>query len=88
VLLGVFKQNIVVAFLAGTSMVLGAIYSLWLYNRLMFGQIRQYSLLLFCDVSRREFNILIPLAFFTILLGVYPSVIMNALSMSVNNYIF
>jgi NADH:ubiquinone oxidoreductase subunit 4 (subunit M) len=54
----------------------------------MFGEIRQSSLLLFCDVSRREFNLLMPLAFFTILLGIYPGVIMNALSMSVNNYIF
>lgn len=88
VLLGIFQQNIFVAFFAGTSMVLGAIYSIWLYNRLMFGQIRQTNLLIFCDLTRREFHILIPLAFFTILFGIYPSSILNGLNFSVNNYIF
>ena len=87
VLLGIFKMNTIVACLASTSMVLGAVYSIWLYNRLIFGKIKTNSLLLFCDITRREFNILLPLGFFTILLGIYPSIILNALSMSVNNYI-
>lgn len=87
ILIGVFQVNSIVAVLAGLSMVLGAVYSIWLYNRLIFGQIRQNSLVLFCDLSRREFNIFLPLGIFTIILGIYPSIIMNALSISVNNYI-
>lgn len=88
VLIGVFEVNTIIAILGGSSMVLGAVYSIWLYNRLIFGQFKQKSILLFCDLNRREFNILAPLILFCILFGIYPSVILNVLSLSVNNYIF
>ena len=88
VLLGIFQQNTITAVLAGTSMVLGAVYSIWLYNRLVFGYVKEKSLLIFCDLSRREINIVVPLAFVSLFLGIYPSIILNSLSFSINNYIF
>ena len=87
VLLGTFKLNTIACFLASTSMVLGAIYSIWLYNRLIFGKLNLSSLILFRDLTRREFNLFFPLAFCTLLFGIYPSLILNSFTMSVNNYI-
>ena len=88
VLMGVFIKNSFVGIISAVSMVLGAIYSIWLYNRLVFGLVKNKTMLIFCDISRREFHILIPLAFFSLLLGIYPSLILNGLSLSLNNYIY
>jgi NADH-quinone oxidoreductase subunit M len=51
VLIGVFKFNTTVAVLASIGMILGAVYAIWLYNRIMFGQIASLSLLKFSDLS-------------------------------------
>ena len=88
VLMGVLIKNSFVGIISAVSMVLGAIYSIWLYNRLVFGLVKNKTMLIFCDISRREFHILIPLAFFSLLLGIYPSLILNGLSLSLNNYIY
>ena len=88
VFLGIFEFNTFVAFLAGLSMVLGAVYSIWLYNRLMFGSNSSGSLLLFVDLTKREFNILAPLGFLTILLGISPSLILNTITLAIDKYIY
>lgn len=87
VLLGIFKVNTLVCFFASTSMVLGAIYSIWLYNRLFFGKVDNTSLILFKDLTRREFNLFLPLILFTIIFGISPSLILNSFTLSVNNYL-
>lgn len=87
VLLGVFQHNTLVAILAATSMVLGAVYSIWLYNRLVFGQIRVKVLLLFSDLTRREFYIFLPLALLTLIFGVCPNLILNGVTASLGGYI-
>lgn len=90
VFLGVYNYHHLTGVLAGTSMVLGAIYSIWLYNRVVFGQfkpINKKSFLIFCDLSRREFYLLTPLVFFTLLFGLFPNIILSVFHMSVNNYI-
>ena len=88
VLIGIFNFNTIVAILGGTSMVLGAVYSIWLYNRLIFGKVNLQSFILFKDLTRREFNLFFPLIFFTFLFGIYPSLILNSLTLAVNNYIW
>jgi len=87
VLLGIFNFHHIVAILAGLSMVLGAIYSIWLYNRIIFGTLKSNSLLLFCDLSRREFMLLVPLVSFTLIFGLIPNSIISSLHVAVNNYI-
>ena len=87
VLLGVFKLNTIACFFASTSMVLGAVYSIWLYNRLIFGKSNLNSLKLFTDLTRREFHLFLPLLICTLIFGIYPSLILNSLTLSVNNYI-
>ncbi len=87
VLIGIFQVNTLACFFASMSMVLGAVYSIWLYNRLIFGKIKINTFLIFKDLTRREFFLFLPLVIFTIIFGVYPSIILNTFTMSINNYI-
>ena len=58
-------------------MVLGAAYSLWLLNRILFGNIKKFSIQEFKDLTRIEFYSLIPYALLTILFGLYPEILIN-----------
>jgi len=87
VLVGTWKVNTTVIFLASIGMILGAVYAIWLYNRLVFGQIRFYSLQKFVDLNRREFFVLLPLLFMTFFMGIYPAAFLDTFNMSINNYI-
>lgn len=96
VLISVFSFNFKVALLISTSMVFSAIYSLWLYNRVIFGEIKYFFLLKnafyfkfwfkkFSDITKREFMISFPLLFFNFILGVYPNIIFNFSYFSILN---
>ena len=56
-------------------MVFGGAYSLWLLNRILFGNIKNFSITEFQDLTRFEFYYLAPFAFLTVLLGVYPELL-------------
>lgn len=75
IILGCTLTNTWVAVLCATSMVFGAAYSLWLLNRILFGNIKKFSIKQYRDLTRIEFYYLLPYAFLTILLGIYPEVI-------------
>jgi NADH-quinone oxidoreductase subunit M len=64
-------------------MVLGIGYSLWLCNRIAFGNNKQFSILEFRDLNRREFYMLFPFVFLNFLFGLYPDVIVNYLKSSI-----
>ncbi len=85
IIIGCFKMNSWTALLVSTGMVLGAGYSLWLCNRLLFGNIKKYSIKEFKDISRREFFILLPFLFLVFFLGLYPDIITNLLKTSILN---
>jgi len=82
---GIFQDNIVIAFFSATGIILSGAYSLWLFNRIAYGNLKVSFIKGFADVNRREFYILLPLAFFTILFGIYPDPILNKLHL-VNVY--
>lgn len=81
-LLGLFLFNSTASFWGATSMVLGGAYSLWLYNRLCYGNFK-ISLLRepILDLKLREFALLTPLAFAFIFLGFYPDSILGDLTL-------
>lgn len=87
VLIGTWKVNTTVIVLASIGLILGAVYAIWFYNRLVFGQIRFYSLQKFSDVTRREFSLLLPLFIMVFIMGIYPVMFLDTFSISVNNYI-
>jgi NADH-quinone oxidoreductase subunit M len=86
-LVGAFKVNTWVAFLATTGVILSAAYALWLYRRIIFGVLEKENLKHLLDLSRREMALLIPLVILVILFGVYPAPIMDVTAAAVDQLV-
>ncbi|MEM8823921.1 MAG: NADH-quinone oxidoreductase subunit M [Pseudomonadota bacterium] len=82
-LVGVFQANTWVALVACTGVILSAAYALWLYRRVVFGDLIKESLRSITDLTAREKAIFAPLVLFTILLGVYPALVTDIIGPSV-----
>jgi proton-translocating NADH-quinone oxidoreductase chain M len=87
VLTGSFKSNVFVTTVATTGVIWGAAYSIWLYNRVMFGNIRTSHISAFQDLERREFMVFAPCVFLTLLMGLYPEIFLNAMHVSITHLI-
>nr|YP_009531811.1 NADH dehydrogenase subunit 4 [Leiosporoceros dussii]AXZ70965.1 NADH dehydrogenase subunit 4 [Leiosporoceros dussii] len=87
ILVGAFQRNSLVATLAALGMILGAAYSLWLYNRVVFGNFKPNFLTKFSDLNRREVLIFLPLIVGVIWMGVYPEVFLECMHTSVSNLV-
>jgi len=81
---GSFKVNTTITFLGATGVVIGAGYSLWLFNRIAYGNLKTQYTSKFLDVSPREFVIFFPLILGTLFVGVYPNIFLTSIHMSVN----
>jgi NADH-quinone oxidoreductase subunit M len=82
-LAGVYQVNTWVAFLAATGVILSAAYALWLYRRVMLGELVKDSLKAIKDLDRREKLIFAPLVAGMIVLGVYPALVLDVIGPSV-----
>jgi len=82
-LVGAFQNNTWVAFFAATGVILSASYALWLYRRVIFGNLEKPSLRHITDITPREAVALVPLILLTIFFGVYPSPILDVFGSSV-----
>lgn len=87
ILLGSFQNNTSVTLIGASSMVTGGCYSLWLFNRISYGNLKTQYFAYFLDVNRLEFSIFMPLVFSVTLIGLLPTIFLNYLHMSVNNLI-
>tara|TARA_Y100000590_G_scaffold76753_1_gene84956 strand:- start:1187 stop:2680 length:1494 start_codon:yes stop_codon:yes gene_type:complete len=87
ILLGTFKVNFIVATIASLGVILGAAYMLWLYRRIVFGEITNTEVEKLADLDRSEMVILTLLAFVSILFGFYPDPLLSTTSASVNSLI-
>ena len=76
-LAGVFQVSTWVAFFATTGVILSACYALWLYRRVVFGDLIKESLKTIQDMDRREKLIFAPLVVAMIVLGVYPAIVLD-----------
>nr|YP_009317594.1 NADH dehydrogenase subunit 4 [Pterocladiella media]AOX49046.1 NADH dehydrogenase subunit 4 [Pterocladiella media] len=85
VLFGTFKISIFVTFIAALGMIFGAAYSIWLFNRIIFGVIKVQYFTLFQDISRREFWILFPLILLILWMGLYPNSFLDTIHFSIVN---
>jgi len=85
ILVGVFQTNTFIATCAATGMILGGAYSIWLYNRVVFGNLKPIYLNKFADINRREFFILLPFVLCIFWMGVYPSIFLESFHLSVAN---
>jgi NADH-quinone oxidoreductase subunit M len=77
-LLGAFKANPWVAFFATTGVILSAAYALWLYRRVMYGEMVKPELKNISDINPREILLLAPLVALTIWYGIAPGQILDA----------
>jgi len=72
VLIGAVKFNLWIGILAGSTLILSAAYSLWMYKRVVFGNIVHENIGKLKDLSKREFSILLILLIATLYMGLYP----------------
>ena len=86
-LIGIWNNSPVIACLGATGIVYSACYSIYLYNRLSYGLYSPH-LKPVQDITRLEFNLLIALLIPTILLGVFPNVILDSLHLSVSSLLY
>ena len=84
ILVGSFKVNSTITFLGATGVIIGGAYSLWLFNRIAFGNLKTQYTQSFLDISPREFILFLPLILGTIVIGVYPNIFLSSIHMSVN----
>ena len=85
ILMGAFKKNFLVATIASLGVILGAAYMLWLYKRIIFGEIINNELKSMIDLKKFEililFSLVVPIIFF----GFYPEPLINSIEVSVEN---
>ena len=82
-LMGVFQVNTWVAAVATTGVILSAGYALWLYRRVVMGDLIKESLKSITDMDRRERLLFTPLVIMTLLLGIYPALVTDIIGPSV-----
>ena len=72
-LTSIYKTNVITCVISALGVILCGGYSLWLYNRVIFGNLKIDYTVTFTDMNFREFSVLIPLLFFIFVMGLYPS---------------
>ena len=87
ILMGTFKKSFLVAAIASLGVILGAAYMLWLYKRVVFGELTNQKLLKIIDLNKVELSILTLLALGIIFFGFYPDPFSNTYSVSVENFL-
>jgi len=85
VILGAFHASFWLAFLAATTLVLGAAYTLWLVKRVIFGDVANDGVASLQDIGARELFILVVLAIAVLLLGVWPMPLIELMEQSLGN---
>ena len=87
VLVGVYQVNTWVAALTALGVILGAAYMLWLYRRIIFGQLEKDNLKQIADMNAREIALFAPLVILAVLMGIYPAPFLDVMHVSVDNLI-
>ena len=86
-LAGAFQYSSWAAFFAATGVILSACYALWLFRRVVFGDLIKATLSGITDMKLREVCVFAPLILMTLLLGVYPSIVTDVIGVSVEHLI-
>ena len=84
VILGAMKANFWFAFIAATTLILGAAYSLWMVKRVIFGEVANENVRTLTDITAREFSILAVLALLVLFMGLYPKPFTDVMHVSVD----
>lgn len=87
VLLGAFKFNYIYSVLGATGIILGAVYLLWAYQRVMFGPIDKPENRALLDITLREIFVLLPIAIMMFVMGIYPKPFLSRMEPSVLEFL-
>ena len=88
-LYGVFERHVLFAPLASLSIIFSAGYTIYLFNRIAFaGSYSKYFIVNIPDLNKREFYMLLTLVIFTVILGIYPSPILDGIHYSTTTLIY
>jgi proton-translocating NADH-quinone oxidoreductase chain M len=87
ILAGAFQTNPFAGTLAASGMIFGTAYSMWLFNRVIFGNIKTQSFSSFADLNRREVYMFLPFIFGVLWMGLYPEMFLEGMHVSVANLI-
>lgn len=85
VILAAFQANFWYAFLAATTLILGAAYTLWMVKRVFFGEVANSEVASLTDVQPREMWLLISLAAIVLLIGLWPDPLVSVMHVSVEH---
>jgi len=85
VILGAVQVNFWYAFAAATTLILGAAYTLWMYKRVVFGDVANHHVEELQDIDRREFAMLATLAVCVLAMGIWPAPVTDVMHASVDN---
>jgi NADH-quinone oxidoreductase subunit M len=85
VIIASFKANFWFAFLAATTLILGAAYTLWMVKRVIFGEIANDNVKALTDINKREFLFLAILAIAVLALGLWPYPLVDVMHATIEN---
>jgi NADH-quinone oxidoreductase subunit M len=85
VILASFRADFWFAFLAATTLIIGAAYTLWMVKRVIFGDVANEGVAALQDINRREFLVLGSLALAVLVLGLWPAPLVEVMDVSINN---
>ncbi len=87
ILVGSWQNNIYLTMLAATGVILAAIYMLWMFQRMMFGEVKNPKNKNLKDLSLREIIVLLPMMLFIFWIGIYSQPFMRPMDATVENFI-
>jgi len=87
VIMAAFKANPWFAFLAATTLIVGAAYTLWMVKRVFFGEVANEKVKALKDINSREFFFLSVLAVMVLFFGLYPAPLLEVMDESVENLV-
>jgi NADH-quinone oxidoreductase subunit M len=87
ILVGVFKADKVYAVIAATGIILAAAYMLWMYQRVMFGELTKPENKVLKDLSGREILVLSAVTLFIFWIGIYPQTFLSRMEPTVRGYL-
>ncbi len=85
VILASFKASFWIAFLAATTLILGAAYTLWMIKRVIFGEVANDNVKALTDINKREFLFLSILAIAVLVLGLWPDPLVRVMHPTIEN---
>jgi NADH-quinone oxidoreductase subunit M len=87
VILASFRADFWFAFLAATTLIVGAAYTLWMVKRVVYGEIASDKVAALEDINKREALVLSSLAVAVLVLGIWPAPLIEVMDVSIENLV-